>query len=144
MSYSDYNLGKSQIIVPTSDRVYSDLDLSLTKHPAFNDITPLTDTDAVKNSVRNLLLTNKGDRPFQPTVGSNITHQLFENANPFVYETIRQNIKDMLNSFEPRINSVRVQLQEEIDENSVHVTVTFNVTNVENEQTVDFYLERLR
>jgi hypothetical protein len=60
MSYSDYNSsGATNISIP-KDKVYADLDLGLTKHPVYNDIRALTDIDAVKNSVRNLLLTNKG------------------------------------------------------------------------------------
>ena len=143
MSYSDYNSGQSTIVVPNGNKTYSDLDLSLTKHPAYHDITPLQDIEAVKNSVRNLLLTNEGDRPFQPEVGSNLSALLFENLNPFTMESIRMNIKDMLNSFEPRINDIGVQIDNN-DFNSIRVTVTFNITGISQNESLDFYLERLR
>jgi hypothetical protein len=144
MSYSDYNATKSQYIVPSSDRVYSDLDLALTKHPVYDDIRPLTDIDAVKNSVRNLLLTNKGERPFQPNVGSGIFALLFEHANMYTYEAVRNNIQDMLYSYEPRINQVKVKIDANDEKNEMHVTVGFNITGVASDETVDFYLERLR
>jgi phage baseplate assembly protein W len=145
MSYSDYNSsGATNISIP-KDKVYADLDLGLTKHPVYNDIRALTDIDAVKNSVRNLLLTNKGERPFRPNVGSNLTQLLFEHANPFTYETIRQNISDMLQTYEPRINQVRVRIDELApNENDIKVTVGFNITSVAAAQEVEFYLERLR
>jgi len=144
MSYSDYNSGKSQLIVPSADKVFSDLDLSLTKHPVYDDIRPLTDLNAVKNAVKNLLLTNKGERPFRPNVGSDIFALLFEPDNVFTLESVRQSVQDMLYSYEPRINQVYVDIQNTSDENTINVTVGFNVTGIEQTETVDFYLERLR
>lgn len=144
MGYSDYNASKPNSIVPNSDRIYSDLDLALTKHPVYDDIRPLTDIDAVKNAVRNLLLTNKGERPFQPNVGSGIFDLLFEHANMYTFEGVRNSIQDMLYSYEPRINQVRVKIDGNDEKNEMHVTVGFNVTGVANDATVDFYLERLR
>ena len=142
---SDYNQGGQplQVAVPV-DRQYVDLSLGLNIHPVKKDLTPLTDIDAVKNSVRNLILTNRGERPFQPNVGSNIFASLFENANPYTMESIRNRVKDMITSSEPRVNSVRCQLQFNEAENECRVTIHFNITGVSNNESVDFYLERLR
>lgn len=143
MSYSDYNEGQSRRVVPSGAKAYSDLDMALTMHPAYFDISPLKDIEAVKNSVRNLLLTNKGDRPFQPNVGSDLTAALFENMNPFTIESLRMKVKDMLHSYEPRVNDVGVKIEDD-DFSGLHVSVTFNIIGISNNETVDFYLERLR
>ena len=90
------------------------------------------------------LLTNKGERPFQPNVGSGIFDLLFEHANMYTFEGVRNSIQDMLYSYEPRINQVRVKIDGNDEKNEMHVTVGFNVTGVANDATVDFYLERLR
>jgi predicted component of type VI protein secretion system len=76
-------------------------------------------------------------------VGSNLSALLFENLNPFTMESIRMNIKDMLNSFEPRINQIGVQIDNN-NLNSIRVTVTFNITGISENESLDFYLERLR
>tara|TARA_Y100000004_G_scaffold56747_1_gene63099 strand:+ start:1452 stop:1877 length:426 start_codon:yes stop_codon:yes gene_type:complete len=140
---SEYNNNGASILA-NPGKVYSDLDLRFDKHPTFNDVLPVTDIDAVKNSVKNLILTNTGERPFQPNVGSNIFASLFENANPYTMESIRNRVKDMITSSEPRVNSVRCQLQFNEAENECRVTIHFNITGVSNNESVDFYLERLR
>jgi len=88
---SDYNKTKSSRLSRRNS--YSDLDLNFRLHPNTSDIKPLTDLDAVKNSVTNLLLTNFGDRPFQPQVGSNITALLFEPADEFTAQSLKIEIK---------------------------------------------------
>ena len=80
-TFSDYNTSGKKASVVSSGRLYSDLDLSLTLHPIFHDIMPLTDTDAVINAVRNLISTNFHERPFQPVLGSNLSNLLFEPAD---------------------------------------------------------------
>ena len=97
-----------------------------------------------KTNLMMLLLTNKGERPFQPNVGSGIFALLFEHANMYTYEAVRNNIQDMLYSYEPRINQVKVKIDANDEKNEMHVTVGFNITGVASDETVDFYLERLR
>lgn len=141
---SDYNATHPQLITIRPERVYADLDLSFERHPVYNDIRPVKDIDAVKNSVKNLLLTNKGERPFQPKLGSGLFDLLFEHFNPYTIQGIRSKIKSMLQTYEPRINQVKVSLTEKVEENAIHVKVGFNITNLANDQSVEFYLERLR
>jgi len=144
MSTGQYNSSKVGVTNRNANRVYSDLDLTLTKHPVYNDIVPLTDSDAVKQAVRNLLMCNRGERLFQPSIGSGIFDLLFENSDPLTFQSVRDNIKDTLASLEPRINQVQVQIQDNTDRNEIAVTINFNVAGVANAQSVDFYLERLR
>ena len=141
MSTGQYN---SSTVGITNNRVYSDLDLKFNQHPVYKDIVPLTDVDAVKQSVRNILFTNKGERLFQPSIGSGVFDLLFEHADPLTFQAVRDNIKDILTTLEPRINQIQVQIEDDIDKNEIAVTVNFNIAGVANNESVDFYLERLR
>ena len=141
MSTGQYN---SSTVGITNNRVYSDLDLKFNQHPVYKDIVPLSDVDAVKQSVRNILFTNKGERLFQPSIGSGVFDLLFEHADPLTFQAVRDNIKDILTTLEPRVNQIQVQIEDNIDRNEIAVTVNFNITGVANNQSVDFYLERLR
>ena len=141
MSTGQYN---SSTVGITNNRVFSDLDLKFKQHPVYKDIVPLSDIDAVKQSVRNILFTNKGERLFQPSIGSGVFDLLFEHADPLTFQAVRDNIKDILSVLEPRINQIQVQIEDDIDKNEIAVTVNFNVAGVANNESVDFYLERLR
>ena len=141
MSTGQYN---SSTVGITNNRVYSDLDLKFNQHPVYKDIVPLSDVDAVKQSVRNILFTNKGERLFQPSIGSGVFDLLFEHADPLTFQAVRDNIKDILSVLEPRINQIQVQIEDDIDKNEIAVTINFNVAGVANNESVDFYLERLR
>ena len=141
MSTGQYN---SSTVGITNNRVFSDLDLKFHQHPVYKDIVPLSDIDAVKQSVRNILFTNKGERLFQPSIGSGVFDLLFEHADPLTFQAVRDNIKDILSVLEPRINQIQVQIEDDIDKNEIAVTVNFNVAGVANNESVDFYLERLR
>ena len=141
MSTGQYN---SSTVGITNNRVFSDLDLRFQQHPVYKDIVPLSDIDAVKQSVRNILFTNKGERLFQPSIGSGVFDLLFEHGDPLTFQAVRDNIKDILLSLEPRINQIQVQIEDNLDRNEINVTVNFNITGVANNQSVDFYLERLR
>ena len=135
MSTGQYN---SSTVGITNNRVYSDLDLKFNQHPVYKDIVPLSDVDAVKQSVRNILFTNKGERLFQPSIGSGVFDLLFEHADPLTFQAVRDNIKDILSVLEPRINQIQVQIEDDIDKNEIAVTVNFNVAGVANNESVDF------
>ena len=123
---------------------YSDLNLAFLKHPIFADITPLGDIDAVKQSVKNLVLTNFNEKPFHPEIGGNVTSLLFEPADSFTGIAIRDEIQRVLDDYEPRINAVNIEILDDADANSYRITIGFNViyTNIETE--VSFNLQRLR
>jgi phage baseplate assembly protein W len=141
---SDSNVVQSRSIVVSKTRPYSDLDLSLTLHPVFNDIVPLTDIDAVKNAVKVLVLTNFNERPFQPQLAGNVRGYLFEPADKFTIVALRQSIKKVIEQYEPRVDSVTVQIVDNSDENRYDVTIGFRVITLNVEVNVDLYLIRLR
>jgi phage baseplate assembly protein W len=148
MAIIDYNknskgvFDQTQIISKT--KVYSDLDLSFVKHPNLSDITPLRDIDAVKQAVKNLVLTNFYERPFHPEIGGNVSAKLFEPADRFTASEIRDEIKQVLKKYEPRVNGVKVQVFDESDANRYVVNILFNIIFLQVQTEVSFNLQRLR
>jgi phage baseplate assembly protein W len=138
---SDYNESKS--IVVSRNSVYSDLDLAFGIHPVYKDVLPINDIDAVKNSIKNLVLTNHYERPFQPNLGGNVSALLFENGNAFTAYEIQERIEDLIERYEPRVEDVTVTVVDDIDVNAYHVTVRFTVINNTDVELV-FYLTRIR
>lgn len=125
--------------------LFSDLDLRMNIHPLRQDIVPLFDTEAVKNAVKNLVLTNFNERPFQPFLGSNIRALLFEPLDGFTARTIKTEITYVIERYEPRVNGVNVIVSEDSDNNAYNISVYFNIAGIPNSgNTVDFQLRRLR
>ena len=143
---SDFNSSTSTTnrTTDTLERRSADLDLRFILHPAFNDIRPITDLEAVKQSVKNLILTNYGERPFQPDIGGNITRLLFEPANPFIVAEMEEEIKSTIKRHESRVNAVAVRTSYAPDVNALHVAIQFNVIGKQETQSMELYLERLR
>lgn len=128
-----------------SGRIYKDLNLNFTRHPVTGDITKVTDIDAVKRSVRNLVLTNHYERPFRPEIGSNIRATLFEPMTPFTANLLTRQIKDVIENFEPRVELVTIKADPNLDRNAYDVAITFNVVNAESDLIeLDLLLERIR
>lgn len=125
-------------------RIYADLPLSFAIHPNTKDLTSLKDIDAVKQSVKNLVLTNFTERPFQPRLGSGVTRLLFENADPFTQMAIKDEILRVLEEHEPRVNGVTVNVIDESERNSYQINIQFNVIFSDLREETNFYLERTR
>ena len=113
-----------------SSRVYKDLNLNFTTNPVTNDVTTLTDVNAVKRSVRNLLLTNHYDRPFHPEIGSNVQALLFENFGPITGNQLSRTIEEMIANFEPRARVETVECFPILDTNTYDVRIYFYVENL--------------
>lgn len=141
---SDKNVLLSKSVMVAKTRRYADFDLSLTLHPDFKDITPLVDVDAVKSSVKNLILTNSFERPFQHEIGAGVSSLLFENNNRFTSFLLKQAITDTLSKYEPRVDSVQVSVTDNSDENRYDVTITFRVIALDQSVEVFIKLERVR
>lgn len=139
---SDYNKTRSSNVLRRD--LYTDLPLGLQVHPNLKDVRPLRDIDAVKQSIRNLILTNYGERPFQPAIGSNITALLFEPADTLTAIAIEKEVLAVLKRYEPRVTNVTVQVFDHSDRNAYHITIGFKITFSEEEQETSFYLQRLR
>ena len=123
---------------------YRDLDLFFGRKTN-DDLNKVTDIEAVKRSVRNLILTNTFEKPFHPEIGGNVRGLLFENMTPMVSAVISRKIEDSIINHEPRARLVGVKTQPDFNTNGYNVSVYFYVANAPTELVeLDTFLERLR
>ena len=123
---------------------YRDLDLFFSKK-SNNDVNKVTDIEAVKRSVRNLVLLNSYEKPFHPEIAGDVRGLLFENMTPLTSAVIARKIQDVIENFEPRARLTGVQAIPDFDRNLYEVTVYFYVVNAPTELVeVTQLLERLR
>jgi phage baseplate assembly protein W len=127
-----------------STRNYIDLDLNFMIHPIRKDINTHRAENAVINSVKNLILTNHFERPFQPEVGSNIRRMLFENVDVILAAQIEREIEETINNFEPRVQVSSIIATPALDENGYKVIMEFFVINNPDPIKINFFLERIR
>ena len=127
-----------------SSRIYKDLNLGFQQNTATKDIQKLTDVEAVKRSVRNLINTNHYEKPFHPEIGSNLRAMLFENITPQMNHIISKNIELLFRNYEPRCRLVQVNTQPMFDRNGYACQISFYVVNYPEPVTVESFLERLR
>ena len=127
-----------------NSRTFTDLDLNFGKHPVTHDVSVVYDVQAIKGSIRNLVLTSNYEKPFHPEIGSPIKRLLFEPATPMLPILIQRAIRQTIDNFEPRVNLVNVTANMSPDNNSVYVTVEFKVVNTSVVQAVNIILTRTR
>ena len=126
-------------------RRYIDLDLFFKRMIPSGDVNQITDIQAVKRSVRNLVLLNPYEKPFHPEIGSGVRGMLFELMTPFVAAQLTKKIEDVINNFEPRARLVSVRSIPDYDRNAYEVSVEFYVVNAPTELVdLTVMLERLR
>jgi len=142
--YSDKSSTTEQVSIVTRKKSFSDLDMSLTKHPIRKDITPLKDDNAVKNAVKNLILTNFFERPFQHDKGANLRGLLFEPADPFTRFELESQIKEVLNLYEPRIEATSVSVRDDARNNLWRVSISYIIKGINIQSNVNLPLRRLR
>ena len=125
-------------------RIYKDLDLDFGRNIVTNDVNRLTDVEAVKRSVRNLINTNHFERPFHPELGGNVRAMLFEPMTPLTALNLQRKIEEVLTNFEPRAKITQIIADPDIDRNAYKLTIKFYVIGITNPITVETFLERLR
>ena len=128
-----------------SVRIFKDLNLNFAPNLVTKDVSKLTDIEAIKRSVRNLVQLNHYEKPFHPEIGSGIRGLLFENMSPFVSNVLKRKIEDTITNFEPRVTLADVNVNSNFDTNQYEVTIEFYIDNAENELVdLSFNLERIR
>lgn len=125
-------------------RTFSDLDLNFTAHPVTGDVTKKLNIEAIKQSVRNLILTKNFERPFHSEIGSQVRAVLFEPASPTTTVILKKSIEDVINNFEPRVVLDDVQVSGNIDDNAYYIKIYFRIINTETPIDVDLILKRTR
>jgi len=123
---------------------YKDLDLDFGRNVVTNDVNKLTNIEAVKRSVRNLINTSHFERPFHPEIGSDVRALLFENMTPLTTLNLQRKVQEVLINFEPRIRLVQIYATPDYDGNSYQLSVYFYVIGTTELVTVQTFLERLR
>src|SRR6056300_1728040 len=127
-----------------SARTFKDLDLNFNIHPVKKDINTHSNEYAITNSVKNLVLTNHYERPFQPEIGSNLRKLLFDNLDSVTAARIEREIQETIDNFEPRVRTSRVTAVAAPDENGYKLELEFFVINNSSPITINFFLERIR
>jgi hypothetical protein len=128
----------------TSQKIYADLDLTFNKTPVTKDVAIRYDDQAVISSIRNLLLTNYYDKPFDPNLGSNLSKILFEPATVVTASIIADEIKNVLANYEPRaiLNTLDVTLNN--DGNGFNVALSVFIGNNTTASNINILLQRSR
>ena len=126
-------------------RQYTDLDLFFGRKSVSKDINKVTDVQAVKRSIRNLVLTNHYEKPFHPEIGSGVRDILFELMTPLTAHILTRKIEDVIENFEPRARLISVRAIPNLDRNEYECTIEFYVVNTPTELVdLTVFLERLR
>ena len=140
-----YTDAQGQNDIDRNVRQYTDLDLFFAKKATSKDISKVTDIQAVKRSIRNLVLTNHYEKPFHPEIGSGVRGILFELMTPITAYVLTQQIQTVIENFEPRAKLISVRAQPNLDRNEYECTIEFYVANAPTELVdLTVFLERLR
>ena len=124
--------------------IFKDIPLSFNAHPVTGLIKALTNREAVKQSVKNIVLTNHYERPYNPFLGGDVLSKLFEPMTSITEYEVTTNIKQALENFEPRADVLEVVVDAKEDLNVLEVSITFNIINEIDPGTVNVLLERVR
>lgn len=125
-------------------RQFSDLDLNFTAHPIKKDVNKLVDSMAIVNSIKNLILTNHYERPFQPNLGCNVQKLLFDNMDNITAAAIKREITQTISNFEPRVGIDSIKVVPDFDNNAFSVSMQFYIINQTTPITIQFFLDRAR
>ena len=131
-------------VVTKTLKRYKDLDLNFNEHPVKKDINKHTDELAVVNSIKNLLLTNHYEKPFHPEIGSNVLKLMFDNMDSVSVQTLQNEIRQVVENFEPRATVDSVRVFPDYDENRLRVEMTFYIVNRAEPISIQFFLNRER
>ena len=129
--------------------VYRDISLYFTPNPVSGDVTQITDVQDIKRSVRNLVLTNRWDRPFHPEIASRVREALFDMFTPVTINIVRNAIEDVLRIYEPRVDVTEIAVEDPDfnykDQNTLPIKIFFTLKNApETLENVNVVLERIR
>tara|TARA_R100000697_G_scaffold72567_1_gene84950 strand:- start:140 stop:535 length:396 start_codon:yes stop_codon:yes gene_type:complete len=124
--------------------VYKDFDIVFNAHPVTRKLNTLTNSDAIKRALKNLILTDKLERPYNPEFGSDIRRRLFETHDGTVADEIASDIEFAIKNFEPRVRLLDVRVDERLEQNGVFITIVFRAENQTDSEVVNFFVERVR
>jgi predicted component of type VI protein secretion system len=126
------------------NNVYSDIDLDFIRHPITSDVPVKRDMESVKRSLRNLILYNRYEKPFNPEIFTGLRSLLFENTSPIFLAVMETRIKELIRNYEPRIDQLGVDVSPVEDEYQLNITIRFTTIALPEVEEVSFTLERIR
>ena len=113
-----------------ASRAFKDINLSFKRHPVTNDLVVIKNEDAIKKSVRNIIFTILGEKPYVPLFGTSVNNSLFELSNPLDHIRISEEISSTLLNYEPRISNIDVTVTVAPDTNEMNCTVQYDITGI--------------
>ena len=126
-------------------RGFKDLSASFQTNPLSNDLIALKNESAIARSVRNLVLTGQGERPFQPVLGTGVSRLLFENMDKLTASAIRSELRTTIENYEPRVEINEIIVEPDFEGNAFHVTLQYFIIGMDvPEQELTFALEPTR
>ena len=123
--------------------VFRDFNTSFNAHPITGQLTILENNDSVERALRNIMLTNKYERPYQPELGANIVAKLFEPLDAISIFQLQKEIDVAIKNYEPRVEIINTKV-ERAGENGINVTLVYSIVNQANPVTTSFFLVRVR
>ena len=131
--------------MPTQFETFKDLSITFKKHPVTDDLVTVKDKSAIAQSITNLLMTRRGERPFQPTLGSGLQDMLFEPLDYGSAAMIKQEIGKCIVKYEPRVRVQKIYCNVDFDNNGYNVEMEYKIVGRDDRPVaVDFFLERTR
>jgi phage baseplate assembly protein W len=131
-------------ILNVTNRKYSDLNFNFTEHPKTADVTKKTNEEAVKQSVRNLVLTSYYERPFHPEIGSPVYSLLFDNIDVNTRNFLKTSIIQLIENYEPRVEVIDVLVDVDPSNNALSIDILFKIINTTNPITINVLVDRVR
>ena len=126
-------------------QTFKDLSVTFKKHPVTDDLVQVKDKAAIVQAIQGILLTRKGERPFQPELGCDVQNMLFEPLDYASAGTIKQEIRETINRYEPRVTVVKITCNPDFDNNGYNVEMQYTIVGREDLPVgVEFILERTR
>ena len=123
-------------------KTYRDIDLNFGRNTVTNDVNTLTDADAVKKAVVNLIQTNHYERPFHPEIGSDLRNMMFENMTPLTAMGLKKKVVEVIARYEPRVTITQVIVEPTVETNSYLCEIDFLILGIETPQKVRTSLDR--
>lgn len=143
MAYKKYSI--QGFIEPNPARAYKDVNIAFTRHPITDDVTTKSNEEAIKQSLKNLILLNGGEKPFHSNIGGGIYDMLFENMEMVGTNEIMQNeILAIVTQYEPRIDLTKVDVNFINDQNAVSITLYYVIVNTLEPSSVEIFLKTVR
>jgi len=138
------NLENRLGVLKSKQNQFVDFDLSFKKNPITNDVRKKRDAAAVNQSLKNLILTNFFERPFQPSFGGNIWEDIFEPLDDMSVINIKNRMENAISNFEPRVRELSINFKPLKDENTLVIVLTYQVPASEEVFSTQFSIERIR